>query len=53
MGKTTLARTLDPDTTLFMDLEAGDVAIEDELIDVIRPQTWEECRDFACFLGGP
>ena len=28
VGKTTLARTLDPDTTLFMDLEAGDVAIE-------------------------
>ena len=28
VGKTTLARTLDPDTTLFMDLEAGDAAIE-------------------------
>ena len=53
VGKTTLARTLDPDTTLFMDLEAGDAAIERWPIDVIRPQTWEECRDFACFLGGP
>ena len=21
-------------------------------IDVIRPQTWAECRDFACYLGG-
>jgi len=53
VGKTTLARTLDPDTTLFMDLEAGDAAIERWPIDVIRPKTWEECRDFACFLGGP
>jgi hypothetical protein len=36
-----------------MDLEAGDAAIERWPIDVIRPKTWEECRDFACFLGGP
>ena len=52
VGKTTLARTLDADTTLFMDLEAGDAAIEGWPIDVIRPKTWSECRDFACFLGG-
>ncbi len=52
VGKTTLARTLDADTTLFMDLEAGDAAIEGWPIDVIRPKTWAECRDFACFLGG-
>ena len=36
-----------------MDLEAGDAAIEKWPVDVIRPKTWEECRDFACFLGGP
>ena len=35
-----------------MDLEAGDAAIEGCKVDVIRPRTWEECRDFACFLGG-
>lgn len=52
VGKTTLARTLDSDTTLFMDLEAGDAAIEGWPVDVIRPRTWDECRDFACFLGG-
>ena len=52
VGKTTLARTLDSDKTLFMDLEAGDAAIEGWPIDVIRPRTWTECRDFACFLGG-
>lgn len=53
VGKTTLARTLQPDTTLFLDLEAGDAAIEGFPIDVLRPQTWAECRDFACFIGGP
>ena len=53
VGKTTLARTLDSQTTLFMDLEAGDAAIEGWMIDMVRPQTWAECRDFACFLGGP
>ena len=52
VGKTTLARTLNPSTTLFMDLEAGDAAIEGHPIDVVRPRTWMECRDLACFLGG-
>ena len=51
-GKTSLVRTLDMEKTLFMDLEAGDAAIEGCKVDVIRPRTWEECRDFACFLGG-
>lgn len=53
VGKTSLARTLDTSKTLFMDLEAGDAAIEGVSIDVIRPRTWVECRDFAVFLGGP
>ena len=53
VGKTTLARTLDSKRTLFMDLEAGDAAISGWPIDVIRPKTWQECRNFACFLGGP
>jgi len=46
VGKTSLARTLDPSKTLFMDLEAGDAAIEGVAIDVIRPRTWQECRGF-------
>jgi hypothetical protein len=52
VGKTSLAKTLNPTTTLFMDLEAGDAAIEGFPIDVIRPRTWPECRDFACYMGG-
>jgi hypothetical protein len=53
IGKTSLLWTLDPDRTLFMDLEAGDLAIEGWAGDSIRPRTWTECRDFAVFIGGP
>lgn len=53
IGKTSLLWTLDPASTLFMDLEAGDLAIEGWAGDTIRPQTWDECRDFAVFIGGP
>jgi hypothetical protein len=53
IGKTSLLWTLPPDTTLFYDLEAGDLAIEGWSGDMIRPRTWEECRDFAVFIGGP
>jgi len=52
IGKTSLLWTLYPDTTLFFDLEAGDLAIEGWSGDTIRPRTWEECRDFAVFIGG-
>lgn len=53
VGKTTLLRTLDPNNTLFIDLEAGDLAVQDVNVDSFRPRTWEECRDLACYLGGP
>lgn len=53
IGKTTLVWTLNATTTLFWDLEAGDLAIEGWQGDTIRPRTWTECRDFAVFIGGP
>ncbi|MDQ4421726.1 ATP-binding protein [Sphingobium sp. DEHP117] len=53
IGKTSLLWTLPATTTLFFDLEAGDLAIEGWTGDSIRPRTWEECRDFAVFIGGP
>ncbi|MEI8394894.1 MAG: ATP-binding protein [Rhodospirillaceae bacterium] len=53
IGKTTLLKTLPPDTTLFIDLEAGDLAVEDWPVDSLRPRTWDECRNLACFIGGP
>ena len=53
IGKTSLLWTLNPASTLFFDLEAGDLAIEGWSGDTIRPRTWDECRDFAVFIGGP
>ena len=53
IGKTSLLWTLPAETTLFFDLEAGDLAIEGWRGDTIRPRTWQECRDFAVFIGGP
>lgn len=52
IGKTSLLKTLDPATTLFFDLEAGDLAIGDWPVSTIRPKTWEQCRDFALLIGG-
>lgn len=52
VGKTSLLRTLNPKTTLFIDLEAGDLAVQDVPADTLRPKTWDECRDLAAYLGG-
>lgn len=53
IGKTSLLRTLDEDRTLFVDGEAGDLAVQDVQCDTIRPLAWPECRDLAAFIGGP
>lgn len=52
-GKTSLLWTLTAATTLFWDLEAGDLAVEGWPGDTVRPRTWEDCRDLAAFVGGP
>lgn len=62
IGKTYQCRTLDPATTLFVDLEAGDLALGDwrgDKIDVrgmanelgIHP--WVLARALACVMSGP
>jgi len=56
VGKTSLLYTLPEEETLFMDFEAGDLALEKNggwKGDTIRPKTWQEARDFACYYGGP
>ena len=62
VGKTTLARTLDPAKTLFVDLEAGTLAIQGWAGDVLSVQKtaaalgahpWEVARALALFIGGP
>jgi AAA domain len=39
-------------STLFVDIEAGDIAVADLPVASVRPRRWEECRDLACALGG-
>jgi hypothetical protein len=56
VGKTSLLRTLSSETlatTLFVDIEAGDIAVADLSVASVRPRTWEQCRNLACVLGGP
>ena len=52
VGKTSLLWTLPPETTLFIDLEAGDLAVSDWRGDAIRPKTWEDAKDLAVYIGG-
>jgi hypothetical protein len=62
VGKTYQASTLDPKTTLFVDLEAGTLAIQQWQGDVISVREeatkmgahpWEFARALVCLLGGP
>lgn len=53
IGKTTLLKTLPEASTLFVDLEAGDLAVKAWRGDCVRPATWPEFRDLAVFLAGP
>jgi AAA domain len=52
VGKTSLLRTLNSTTTLFVDIEAGDLAVDDVAVDTHQPRTWPQCRDLAVFLAG-
>lgn len=52
VGKTSLLRTVDPARTLFIDCEAGGLAVQDVAVDTVRIQTWQELADIACFIGG-
>jgi hypothetical protein len=56
VGKTSLLRTMPPAmlaSTLFVDIEAGDLAVADLSVASVRPRTWPECRNLAAVLGGP
>jgi AAA domain len=56
VGKTYLLRTLSAKmlaSTLFVDIEAGDLAVQDLCVDTIRIDDWPAARDLACRIGGP
>jgi AAA domain len=53
VGKTSLLRTVDPATTLFLDVEAGDLSVQDVPVDTLRLNDWPAARNSACRIGGP
>ena len=53
IGKTTQLKSLDSRSTLFIDLEAGDLSVSDWNGDCLRPRTWPEFRDLVVYLAGP
>lgn len=53
VGKTSLLRTVDPARTLFVDIESGDLSIQDLAIDTIRLGDWPTARDLAVRISGP
>lgn len=58
-GKTSLLRTLPEATTLFVNFEAGELAVRGWKGDSIgtkeeeKIRDWESCRKIAAFIGGP
>ncbi len=44
VGKTSQLRTLDPARTLFIDVEAGDLAVADAPVPTIRIDDWPTLR---------
>jgi hypothetical protein len=53
IGKTSQLRTLDTARTLFLDVEAGDLAVLDLAVPTIRIDDWQTARNLACRIGGP
>jgi hypothetical protein len=53
IGKTSQLWSLDPATTLFVNLEAGELAVQGWPGDEVRVRDWELARDIACWIGGP
>jgi hypothetical protein len=53
VGKTSLLQTLDPASTLFVEIEAGDLSVQDVKVDTVRIDTWQAARDLACRISGP
>lgn len=53
IGKTSLLFTLDPETTLFVNAEAGELSVQEWGGDMVRLRTWVDARNLAAVVGGP
>jgi hypothetical protein len=52
VGKTSLLKTLPPETTLCIDLEAGMKSVQGWPGDSIPIRAWPDAVDIACLIGG-
>ncbi len=53
VGKTFQLHNIDPHSVLFLDIEAGDLSVQDVPVETIRIDDWQAARDIACRIGGP
>jgi AAA domain len=53
IGKTSQLWTLDSPRTLFLNMEAGELAVQGWPGHEVRVRHWELARDLACWVGGP
>ena len=53
IGKTSQLRTLEPAATLFVNLEAGELAVAGWPGDEVRVRDWGLARNLVCWIGGP
>lgn len=53
IGKTWQLRTLEPKSTRFLDIEAGDLSVIDWPVSTFRAEDWPTLRDIAVKLVGP
>jgi AAA domain len=52
VGKTSLMRGLDIESSLLIEVEAGTLSIADLAIDTAAPRTWPQIRDLSVVLAG-
>ena len=52
IGKTSQLWTLDAPRTLFVNLEAGELAVQGWPGDEVRVRDWQRARDLAAWIGG-
>src|SRR5262245_41225485 len=53
IGKTSQLWTPEATRTLFLNMEAGELAVQGWPGDEVRIRDWELARDLACWVGGP
>jgi hypothetical protein len=52
IGKTTLLMTLNPDETLFINIESGETAVPNYKGRSVDITSWDDAKDLACLIAG-